>query len=280
MREGRWDTITESHFNHERAGLDKLRAALPDAEPWRAWSNFTFTSPQGLPREVDVLVIAPNGLHLLELKDWVGRVRGAGTSWVQDAGSGRTRVHHNPLHLANQKAKELRSLLQAAMGNRANEVPWITASVLFTRPGLGIDLPPNDQAGLYCLGEGPKAALPEIMARLAEPPRGERDRVDMARSKALAKALKDGVGVRRSDAEYRIGPWKLDREPLDTGPTWADFIGRHTSITDLRRIRIYYRERNADRELSESIDRAARREAQVLQGIRHPGIVQVADFDP
>lgn len=278
MREGRWETVTESHFNHERSGLDRLRAALPDAEPWRAWSNFTFTSSQGLPREVDALVIAPNGLHLLELKDWHGQVRGAGSSWEQDTGGGRLKFHHNPLHLANQKARELRSLLQQVLP-RGVEVPWITASVVFTSTDLGIGLPPNDQAGLYFLG-GECVALPEILDRLKEPPRGERDRVDMTRSKALAKALKGGVGVRRSDAEYQVGPWKLDRAPIDVGPTWADYIGKHTSIAELRRVRIYYRERNADRGLSESVDRAARREAQVLQGVRHPGIVPVAEFDP
>lgn len=278
--QARWETVTESQFNHERAGLSALRDALPDAHPWRAWSNFTFTASQGAPREVDVLLIAPNGLHLIELKDWKGRLQGAGSTWVQEFGDGRPpRSHRNPLHLANQKAKELRSLIQASMP-RGAEVPWVTASVLFTHPGLTIELPVNDQAGLFFLGTRGRSALPDIMTRLTEAPRSERDRIDMTRSNMLQGVISSKIGIRRSDAEYHVGPWKLDRQAVDSGPTWSDHIGRHTSIPDLRRIRIYYRERNADRALSESIDRAARREAQVLRGITHPGIVPVVDFDP
>lgn len=45
---------------------------LPDNDPWRAWSNFTFTTNTGHVREVDLLVIAPGGVFLMELKDWHG----------------------------------------------------------------------------------------------------------------------------------------------------------------------------------------------------------------
>jgi hypothetical protein len=44
MQEGRWTTVTPSEFDHERAALDHVRKLLPDSEPYRAWSNFTFTA--------------------------------------------------------------------------------------------------------------------------------------------------------------------------------------------------------------------------------------------
>lgn len=47
MREGRWTTVTGSEFDHERRGLKAIREKLPDADPWRAWSNFTFTANSG-----------------------------------------------------------------------------------------------------------------------------------------------------------------------------------------------------------------------------------------
>nr|WTB33701.1 NERD domain-containing protein [Streptomyces sp. NBC_00830] len=62
MREGRWETVTDSEFPHERRGLEAIRAELPDNDPWRAWSNFTFTANTGHVREVDLLVIAPGGV--------------------------------------------------------------------------------------------------------------------------------------------------------------------------------------------------------------------------
>ncbi|MBO8201321.1 NERD domain-containing protein [Streptomyces smyrnaeus] len=58
--------------NHERRGLETIRAKLPYADPWRAWSNFTFTANSGYVYEVDLLVVLPNGAGVIELKDGHG----------------------------------------------------------------------------------------------------------------------------------------------------------------------------------------------------------------
>lgn len=58
MQKGRWETVTDSEFPHERRGLDATRAERPDGAPWHAWSNFTFTGNTGHVREVDLLVVA------------------------------------------------------------------------------------------------------------------------------------------------------------------------------------------------------------------------------
>ncbi|MEV4674344.1 MULTISPECIES: NERD domain-containing protein [Actinomadura] len=73
MLEDRWTTVTESQFEHERRGLEAIREQLPDADPWRARSNFTFTANTGHIREVDLLVVTPGGVHMIELKNWHGR---------------------------------------------------------------------------------------------------------------------------------------------------------------------------------------------------------------
>lgn len=76
MREGRWTTVTESEFEHEHRGLEAIFGRiLPDSDPWRAWSNFTFTANTGHVREVDLLVIAPDGVCMIELKNWHGSAR-------------------------------------------------------------------------------------------------------------------------------------------------------------------------------------------------------------
>ncbi len=48
----RWQESTPSEHSHERAGLSAVRDLLPDAEPYRAWSNFTFTTADGRLYEV------------------------------------------------------------------------------------------------------------------------------------------------------------------------------------------------------------------------------------
>src|SRR5258705_7959056 len=115
MQEGRWTTVTPSQFTHEREALAHIQNLLPDAEPYRAWSNFTFTADTGHVYEVDLLVAAPSGLYLIEIKSLRGRLTNSGSNWLLGGGEG-TRTFDNPLHLADSKAKRLRSLLDRAAG--------------------------------------------------------------------------------------------------------------------------------------------------------------------
>jgi hypothetical protein len=42
MSDERWVSVDPSEFAHKRAALDFVRRLLPDSDPWRAWSYFTF----------------------------------------------------------------------------------------------------------------------------------------------------------------------------------------------------------------------------------------------
>mgnify|MGYP001492521847 CR=1 FL=1 len=109
MVDDRWVEVAPSQFPHEAAGLKIIRDLLPDRAPYRAWSNFEFRDDRGTWSEVDLLVLARDGLHLLELKYYSGRLRGTDQLWLRD---GR-RAEDSPLLLANRKAKRLRSKLMA-----------------------------------------------------------------------------------------------------------------------------------------------------------------------
>ncbi|CUU57440.1 Nuclease-related domain-containing protein [Parafrankia irregularis] len=63
------------------------------------------------------MVIARGGVYLIEIKSLVGLLTASGSTWAQHRASGSTRIFDNPLHLANQKSKELRSLLPSATSN-------------------------------------------------------------------------------------------------------------------------------------------------------------------
>ncbi|WP_243407721.1 NERD domain-containing protein, partial [Frankia canadensis] len=143
MREGqgRWETVTPSQFPHEREALEHVRLLLPDAEPYRAWSNFTFTATTGHIREVDLLVVARGGIYLIEIKSLVGRLTAAGSNWTQHRQSGNTRIFDNPLHLANQKSKELRTLLENAGRATKTRIPFIQPAVFLSNPTLRVELP-------------------------------------------------------------------------------------------------------------------------------------------
>ncbi|MFF8449108.1 BREX system serine/threonine kinase PglW [Streptomyces leeuwenhoekii] len=267
MREGRWVTVTESEFDHERRGLEAIRRALPDSDPWRAWSNFTFTANTGHVREVDLLVVAPGGLCMVELKDWHGSVTSENGTWVQTTPSGRRRTHGNPLHLVNRKAKELADLLAQTGGKRV----WVAEAVCFTDDGLRVRLPAHDRNGVY--------AVDELVEMLKQPPRDERRRITAIGAREIKAAL-DKVGVRPSDAQYKVGPYELQRKAFDSGPTWADYLARHSDLPEAVRVRIYLSERGSDASLRQSVENAARREAAVLGRFKHPGAVQLKQYFP
>ncbi|CCF62567.1 BREX system serine/threonine kinase PglW [Nocardia cyriacigeorgica] len=266
MDEGRWTTVTESSFEHERRGLEAIRTQLPNVDPWYAWSNFTFTAKTGHIREVDLLVIAANGVYMIELKDWSGRLTSEGGDWVQTTTRGDRRFHRNPLHLVNQKSKELAGLL----GDNGARV-FLSSAVCLTNSGLRFDLPTGDRASTY--------TVRELIDRLHAPVRDIKHTINAQRARAIKKALEQ-IGIRRSDADFTVGPYLLERKPLDAGPTWQDYLAVHTELREPVRVRLYLRERGADEEARKSVDAAARREAAVLRRFRHPGAVQLELFDP
>ncbi|MFG2835949.1 BREX system serine/threonine kinase PglW [Streptomyces zaomyceticus] len=266
MREGRWTTVTESEYEHEHRGLEAIREKLPDSDPWRAWSNFTFTANTGHVREIDLLVVAPGGVCMIELKDWHGSVTSENGTWVQTAPNGRRVLHGNPLHLVNKKAKELAGLL----GQNGKRV-WVAEAVCFTDDGLRIRLPAHDENGVYTVSE--------LVAMLQQPPRDERRRITAVDSREIKAAL-ERVGVRPSDAKYKVGPYELKRKAFDSGETWADYLAEHTELPEVARVRIYLRERGSDTSIRQSVENAARREAAVLRRFRHPGVVQLKQYDP
>ncbi|KQY36814.1 protein kinase [Nocardia sp. Root136] len=265
MDEGRWTTVTESSFEHERRGLEAIRTQLPNVDPWFAWSNFTFTANTGHVREVDLLVIAPNGVHMIELKDFSGRLSAESGDWVQTNKRGDRRKFRSPLHLVNQKSKELAGLLGTS-GARV----FVSSAVCLTNQGLRFDLPPGDRTNTH--------TIKELMDRLNAPAQDARRMVDARLAKKIKKAFED-AGVRRSDAEFNVGPYVLQRKPIDAGQTWQDYLAVHTELREPVRVRIYLRERGADEEARKSVDAAARREAAVLRRFRHPGAVQLEHFD-
>ncbi|MEU4599910.1 BREX system serine/threonine kinase PglW [Nocardia sp. NPDC023988] len=265
MDEGRWTTVTESSFEHERRGLEAIRTQLPNVDPWFAWSNFTFTADTGHIREVDLLVIAPNGVHMIELKDWGGRLSAEGTDWVQTNKRGDRRAFRSPLHLVNQKSKELASLL-ANNGTRV----FVSSAVCLTNQGLRFDLSAGDRANTH--------TVKELLDRLNAPVTDAKRRIDARLARKIKKAFED-AGVRRSDAEFTVGPYLLQRKPIDAGPTWQDYLAVHSELREPVRVRVYLRERGADEESRRSVDAAARREAAVLRRFRHPGAVQLEHFD-
>ncbi|MFI2073270.1 BREX system serine/threonine kinase PglW [Streptomyces triculaminicus] len=272
MLEGRWTTVTESEYEHERRGLEAIRRRLPDEEPWRAWANFQFTANSGHVREVDLLVVAPAGVFLVELKDWHGSVHGGGNDWVQTTPGGTSRRHGNPLHLSNRKAKELSGLINGVSGRPADRTKiWVGEAVCFTDDKLRVNLPAADMNGVF--------TVKQLVEMLAVPPGDARYQTTAATSRLVDTALKK-LRIAPIRRQYEVGSYLLEAKAFDSGPTWADYLGRHSQLHDLARVRVFLSERGASDDERRSVERAAAREASVLSRFRHPGAVQLKTYLP
>ncbi|WP_280464428.1 NERD domain-containing protein [Nocardia cyriacigeorgica] len=181
----RWTAVNESAYPHEQSALERIRAAVPDADPWRAWSNFSFATSAGELYEIDLLIAAPSGLHLVELKSWRGRVTAAGPGWVQTNESNVQIAHGRPLRLLFHKCTALERLLAAAGENVA-----IRPALCVSNDRLQVDLPGRDRRHVL--------TVDSLLIRLARPTHNARHRMTKERVDAVERAL-TSVGISAPD---------------------------------------------------------------------------------
>lgn len=277
---GLWTEVTTSEHDHERAALHFVRQNLPAREPFRAWTNFMFLGDDGTRNEVDLLVVSPTGVYLVEIKSHPGRMEGDAGTWVWTTPEGYRRTFDNPLLLAERKAKKLKSLLmrQAAFRTpRMRTASFYLKSVLYlSNPDLKVELNEPGRIDVYGpdsdrLDAGKKNDLPGIIGLFTDiDPRHGR-RVDRPLSQAIAEAM-DEAGIRESTTHRKIGQYELG-ELLDEGDGWQDYAAQHPDVKKAhRRVRIYLSGQAYTDEERTSLIRAAEREFSFLQGVDHPGI--------
>src|SRR5215210_6793532 len=133
----RWQEIGTTRFPWEREALDYVRERLPDYDPYRGYGLFEFIATDGSINEVDLLVIGPTGVFLVEIKSWPGVVNGDQRDWVEDR-RGRPLHHDNPLLATDRKAKRLKSLLerQPAVRKAKVRLPFIQPVVFLSHPDV------------------------------------------------------------------------------------------------------------------------------------------------
>jgi serine/threonine protein kinase len=281
----RWREITPSEYPWERDALEYVRQGLPDHEPYRAWSNFTFIARDGSLNEVDLLVASPKGVFLVEIKSRPGELTGdAGTwTWIDN---GRAYTDDNPLILADKKCKRLKALLESQPAAKKADLPFIAPLVFCSDPNQVNRLPDSARQGVYLRDRdrtpehGPRRgilwALTQWPDEVDESTRLRR-RVDRPMVKAFVRAI-DQAGVHPSQRARRVGDYER-RELLFEGSGYQDWSGRHVSLPNVeRRIRIYTYGSAASGEERETIRRAAQREFQILEGITHRGILRASEF--
>ena len=276
----RWQAITDSEFPWERDALAFVRDRLPDHDPYRAWANLEFIADDGSINEVDLLVLTPKGFYLVEIKSHPGIVEGDQGTWTWRH-DGRLQTVDNPLLLANRKAKKLISLLrrQPALRKRAAS-PFLEAHVFLSHEDVDCRLTEDlrDRVHRRDAGAG-RDERPGIVAALTRHSAGTppRTRPDRPMAKAISRAMQE-AGIRPSQRTKRVGDYRLD-ELLFEGPNYQDWMARHAAIDrEHARVRIYAIPPAASDEERAALQRAARREYQILLDVRHEGILKAKTY--
>ena len=276
MKTPRWTAVGPSAFEWEREALDFARAHLPDHEPWRAWSNFEFIDDEGRVNEVDLLVLTPAGLILIEIKSRPGTVKGDAVTWTW-ATEGRLVTTDNPLPLANRKAKRLGSVLkrQASLGGRA---PWIEPLLFLSKIEKPPLLDPGTAKRVVLRGRPGQPDDPGLIGTLLHAEEGgfaRRGTIDANSARGIVKAIEQ-AGIRSPGRGRRVGDYELG-QLLTKGPDWKDYVAKHTATGSARRIRIYPYA-HATPEERNRMARTAKREFAVLEGVDYPGIQRALDL--
>ncbi len=280
-----WNTVAESKYPWERDALEFVRSHFPPHEPYRAWSNFEFIADDGTINEVDLLVFTPQGFFLVEIKSRPGRLFGDAGTWTWET-EGKLSTVDSPLIATNLKAKKLGTLLQRQKAcKKKGRIPFIEALVFCSAPDLKCELQGNARLRV-CLRDrekqGEKPARPGILAAIMQrdcpgldpTPKGLHDR-PMARmvSQAMQQA-----GIQPSQRRRKVSDYILE-QLVGEGPGYQDWQAVHSQVADSRRrVRLYGVHSGATADDRDMIERAARREFQLLETLQHPSILRAYNF--
>jgi serine/threonine protein kinase len=262
-----WKQITPSDFAWEREALEFLKERLPDHEPYRAWANFEFIAQDGSINEVDLLVVTPKGLFLVEIKSHPGEIDGDAGTWVWTY-QGRRKAFDNPRILADRKAKKLASLLRCQRAAKSKNIPFINTLVFLSAENVVNKLmgPARQQV---CTR---KNVFDELQ-RTGE--YWNHRKIDRPVSSMVSRALEE-AGIKESLRARRVGLYDLE-ELLDEADHFQDWRATHSETGTHRRIRIYLTHGKPGEE-AEILRKAARLEYQLLEGIEHKGILRAREY--
>ncbi len=280
----RWNEVTPSPFPHEAEGLAIIRGILPNASPYRAWSNVEFRDNQGKWHEVDLIVQGQRRLHLVELKYYSGTLRGDDLRWLRDG----HRAEDSPLKLARRKAQRLATKLRDELLRWAEEtgaripdvrdvVPFVQEAVFLHHPDLRCALPAASRMDLFGLdGAQHTTGLPGISTRLLEPPTPQQS-ISSNRDAILAQLMQRVGLVQRRQRE--VGSWVIDDEPLGEGDGWQDWSASHRVMgSDRVRIRVRVTPPGVAAAEAAKVRKVVQHEYRIMSRLAHDGILQPRDI--
>lgn len=230
--------------------------------------------------EVDLLVLSPWGVYVIEIKSRPGTISGDQTTWKWRGPDGRVTSRDNPVILTNRKAKKLATLLGRQEAFKQERTPFIEHLVFCSHPTNRILLQ-GPAAYFACVRDGMEVnGQPGILgAVLRRECPGmkpfQHPSVSRVQIRAFGRAM-EKIGIRPMESTRRAGDYRLQRLFYDspTG-TYQEWIAKHVSVnSDPRLARIYLEARSISQAQRDGLRRAAEREFRILERLDHPSILR------
>ncbi len=182
----------------EIKGIDRLQTALP--RDWYAFTNLDLVLDAGKAREIDVIIVAPRRIFLVDLKDWYGNISSVDGRWHLN---GKER-DVSPVTKVTDIARRLAPLLNQYLKKRAETrnlpVPRIEGLVVLTGNA--------DQKGIAEI-ERAKVLTADEFIKIVKDDRLERDAFGNVAGEFLSRPLTDQFWRGNLTSFFNAGPSSL-----------------------------------------------------------------------
>lgn len=247
----------------EKIVVQHLQNILPKS--YTLFPNIEIFQKGSLPYEYDVVVLAPHGIYVVEIKYWRGGIKGDDHSWRVAGQHNRP----NPFSTANNKARVLKSRINHELPALAGNF-WVQAIVVIADDKGGLNINGSSKKWVCQYPDAPKLIMDDGRIR-------SRDLTPFRRN------IEDGI--KKFAQGRRLGSLKVgDYEVLETlqrRDEVTEYLAKHALISYQQslRLRVFsYNPYLADEDLAKRQERI-KREAEALQRIgTHPNLINVRSF--
>lgn len=253
---------SSSPNDFEQLVVETLIKRLPDS--YQLLPNFVI-KPASNPHafELDIVVLAPHALYVVECKNWIGKITGDDTEWrIND------RIAKPwPMNLTDQKCKVLKTYL----GPTARNIEVAAVLVI-----------PNGSAVLVGGGWASRLHTLDALVRFLQDAKaiGATGGSITGFHGAFIKTIQGAWGKRVRDPRHQIGGWNL-LDLLDAEPGLESWSARRAIVEDPTpyRVRIWTVPQACNAEERKQRIEVIKRPTVAVQGIGwHPNLLRVQDF--
>lgn len=245
--------------------VNHLKNALP--ETYTLIPNLEIRQRGAPAYELDLVVIAPHAVYVVEIKRWLGGIEGDDYSWR----IGGLHLRLNPWPTVNNKARVLKSLIRERQPACAEA--WVEAVVAIADETGALNLQGASRERVF--------RYSDLVAFLRDPAALEGKASDLRPLRAyLEKAVLE-TGRGRPSGPLRYGNYEV-KETLSRRDAVAEFLARNVLLPNSPdvRLRVFsYAPYLPPADLALHLERI-RREAEALQKIgAHPNLISLRGFE-